>query len=398
MENARVGMRLLDSSPSIRGLPLGRSLVLTAMAVLLAVADWLPENGVIDPDVIEFWLTLGFAVSAIVLAVHDRGISINVVAWRDRATLMSITLLISTIGAEFVTRLIFRNVTTGSDNGGYFSRRWNSTGSVQENSAGFRGREFTRSKPAGDYRIAVVGDSFTYGNGVRAEDRYSDVLQSRLPSHFEVLNFGVPGANTPEHRRLVTQLLRDVRPDFILLQWFVNDVEDDDTAGRPVFRTLMPYHPLHNWLNSSSALYAIANMQWSEAQVSLGMTTSYVEYLQRRFGDPDSKDSVRDRELLRDLIAKTQQAHVPIGIVLFPDTAAPIDEHYPFAYLHERVLAVCRERAITCLDLRSEFAKIKDRQALWASRLDHHPSAKANAIAAVKILEAYAPQWAAPPK
>ena len=33
-------------------------------------------------------------------------------------------------------------------------------------------------KDPGVYRIAVVGDSFTYGNGVRQEDRYSDLAAS----------------------------------------------------------------------------------------------------------------------------------------------------------------------------------------------------------------------------
>jgi hypothetical protein len=138
-------------------------------------------------------------------------------------------------------------------------------------------------------------------------------------------------------------------------------------------------------------------MQWAETQAAFGLTTSYGDYLKHRLGDPNSLDSVRDRELLRDMIATAQQAHVPIGIVLFPDTAAPIDDRYPFAYLHERVLDVCAERGITCLDLRSDFARIKDRQTLWASRLDHHPSARANLIAAERILETYSGMWAASP-
>ena len=392
-----VGMRLLDSLPSIRGLPLGRSLVLTAMATLLVAADWLPENGFVDPDHIELWLATGFSISAIVLALRDRGHAVELVAWRNRAILLSVTLIVLAIGGEFATRFIFRDVTTSSDNGGYFSRRWYRTNAVHENNAGFRGRPFTPVKPDGVYRIAVVGDSFTYGNGVRQEDRYSDVLQGRLPSHFEVLNFGMAGANTPEHRRRVELLLRDVHPDFILVQWFVNDVEDDDTVGRPVFHPLVPFRALHDWLNNASALYTVANMQWAETQVALGLTTSYGDYLKHRLGDPNSLDSVRDRELLRETIAKAQQAQVPIGIVLFPDTAAPIDDHYPFAYLHERVLEVCAERGITCLDLRSDFARIKDRQTLWASRLDHHPSARANAIAAERILETYSGMWTASP-
>ncbi len=364
------------------------------MATLLAVADWLPDNGFIDPDQVEFWLAAAFGVSAVIIALHDRG-HVDLIAWRNRAILLMFTLAILAIGAEYVTRFVFRDVTTSSDNGGYFSRRWYRMGAVHENSAGYREREFTPSKRPGVYRIAVVGDSFTYGNGVRQEDRYSDLLQPELPSHFEVLNFGVAGANTPEHRHLVQRLLKEDQPDFILLQWFVNDVEDDDATGRPVFHQLMPYRPLHNWLNDKSALYTVANMRWAEMQVAFGKTVSYPDYLQHRLGDPNSKDSIRDRNLMNDLIASAQQAHVPIGIVLFPDTATDLGEKYPFAYLHDRVLGICSDRGITCLDLRSTFAQIKDRQTLWASRLDHHPSAKANAIAAEKILETYSGMWAA---
>lgn len=370
-------------------------MVLMVMAILLAFSDWLPDNSFVDPDVLELWVAMLFGASAIVLAARDRGVAINFVAWRNRLILLTITLIITALAAELMTRWVFRDVTTSSDNGGYFSRRWYRLEHVHLNAAGFRGREFDPVKPQGVYRVAVVGDSFTYGNGIREEDRYSDVLQTRLPSHFEVLNFGVAGANTPEHRQLVERLLNDVQPDFILLQWYVNDVEDDDSSGRPRFRPLMPFRPLHDWLNNSSALYTVANMQWAESQVAFGMTVSYPDYLRHRLGDPNSPDSVRDRELLRDLIAKAQHAHVPIGIVLFPDTAGTLDDKYQFGYLHDRVLALCAERAITCLDLRSAFAQVKDLRTLWANELDHHPSAKANAIAAEKILETYSPVWAA---
>jgi hypothetical protein len=299
------------------------------------------------------------------------------------------------VGAEFATRFIFRDVTTSSDNGGFFSRRWYRSRPVHENHAGFRGREFTNAKPPGVYRIAIVGDSFTYGNGVRQEDRYSDLLQAELPAHMEVLNFGTAGANTPEHLVTVSHLLQDVHPDFILLQWYVNDVEDDEATGRPRSSALMPIRAWHDWLNDNSALYTVANMQWAETQVALGWTESYTTYLKRRLGDAQGPDATRDTRLLRDLINRCKQANVAIGIVLFPDTAAPIDKNYPFGFLHDRVLATCDDMQLTCIDLREDFATIKDRKTLWASRLDHHPSARANAIAAERILKTFSGQWAA---
>ena len=308
-----------------------------------------------------------------------------------------LTLAISAAAAEYATRIIFRDVTTSSDNGGFFSRRWYRSDPVHQNAAGFRGREFTPQKPAGVYRIAIVGDSFTYGNGVRQEDRYSDLLQRELPAHIEVLNFGTAGANTPEHLATVTKLLQEVHPDFVLLQWYVNDVEDDDAVGRPRSSPLMPIRAWHNWLNDNSALYTIANMQWAETQVALGLTESYTEYLKQHLADPNGPDAARDTGLLRQLIARCKDANVPIGIILFPDTAGPMDKTYAFGFLHDRVLATCDNMQLTCIDLRQDFAAIKDRRSLWASRLDHHPSAKANEIAAERILQTYSGQWAASP-
>jgi hypothetical protein len=391
-------MRLpIESSFSLTALPAGRALVLIALATLLSVADWLPDNPYVDPDRLEFALTLALGGAAIALTLRDRLAAASITRWRNRALLLSLTIAFSIALAEPVTRWIFREVTTSSDNGGYFTRRWFRSGAVQLNGAGFRERAFTAVKPAGTYRIAVVGDSFTWGNGVRQQDRYSDLLQGRLPEHIEVLNFGTPGANTPQHRTLIEHLLADVRPDFVLLQWYVNDVEDDDSSHRPTFHPLMPVRWLHNWLNDASALYTIANMQWAETQVAFGMTTSYESYLRTRLGDPNSHDSQVDRQQLLDLIARCRRAGVPIGIVLFPDTAADLGDKYPYEYLHERVLEICRAQSLTCLDLRSSFALVKDHRLLWANRLDHHPSALANEIAAVKILETYSTQWAALP-
>ena len=392
------GMRLpIEVALSFRALSLGKLGVVVATGVLLVVADLLPENRFVDPDLLEFALTTALAVTAITIYVRDHVESHVLIEWRNRA-ILSLCAITAAVGlAEPATRLLFRDVTTSADNGGYFSRRWFRTGAVRRNSAGFREREFQDAKAPGTYRIAVVGDSFTYGNGIRQEDRYSDLLNARLPAHFEVLNFGSPGANTPEHRNLIGGLLPRIHPDYVLLQWYVNDMEDDDVIGRPTFAPLIPSRGIHNWLSNNSALYTVANLQWAEAQIAFGMTTSYPEYLRHRLGNPESRDARIDRDLLRDLIANCRHHGVPLGIVLFPDTATDLGPQYPYRYLHERVLDTCREQGLPCLDLRTEFSMVKDRRSLWTNRLDHHPSALANEIAAVKIFEMFSPIWAASP-
>jgi hypothetical protein len=63
------------------------------------------------------------------------------------------------------------------------------------NSRGLRDDEYSLKKPPGVYRIAVVGDSFSMGSGVRIEDTYHSRLERRLNASgdnaYEVINFGV---------------------------------------------------------------------------------------------------------------------------------------------------------------------------------------------------------------
>lgn len=120
----------------------------------------------------------------------------------------------SLVVVEFVTRWVFRDVTTTSDDRGYFSfsQRWLRSGAVSLNPDGFRERPITAKAP-GTFRVAVVGDSFTFGNGIAAGDRYSAVMPRMLPAGFEVLNFGVPGNNTIEHGSLIAGRLGDGSAD-----------------------------------------------------------------------------------------------------------------------------------------------------------------------------------------
>ena len=92
---------------------------------------------------------------------------------------------------------------------------------------------FSDVKAPGTYRIVVVGDSFTYGNGIRNDERYTEILQKGLPDSFEVLNFGTAGANTPQHLDTIANVVLPLKPDFVILQWYVNDVEGHDSTGRP---------------------------------------------------------------------------------------------------------------------------------------------------------------------
>jgi hypothetical protein len=371
-------------------LPATRKRLLAVLGISLIASDLLGPNPFINTDYLSLEIEVALGLTAIILAMSDR-------AGKRRSRLghamivMLLSIAVAGISAEAATRWVFRNVTSSADGGGYFSRQ--SRRDVMMNEYGFREHSFTLEKPAGEYRIAVVGDSFTFGSGLQTTQRYTDLMEQWLPEQFEVLNFGIPGSNTPQHLETLRVRVLPAHPDFVLLQWFVNDIEGNDVSRRPHTWPLLPIPALHRWLNANSALYTIANMRFAEAQIMLGVAPSYPEYLKARAADADSPDARRDAALLHEIVEVSHRAGSEIAIVLFPDPGQDLGSGYPFAFLHERVMAVCRQEAIPCIDLRNDLATVKDRRSLWVSPFDHHPSERANVIAALKIVERLQNRW-----
>jgi hypothetical protein len=372
---------------AFRFLPPGPALAIGVATVWLVVVDW------------QFDTTLSSTSLLLCAAISITAIWVGVIEHKSRARVAIATVVIVTsvsiasVGAEFATRWIYRDITTTGDERGFFTKRWTRSGADRLNSLGFREHEFDSGKAPGVYRIAVVGDSFTYGNGLATERRFSNVIQRELPDTVQVLNFGVPGDNTPEHAALLEHLILSLEPNFVLVQWFVNDVEGSSIEGRPTYYPLVPIRWLHLWLYDHSALYTLLNASWTQLQAKTRLAGAYDDYIWRRVGNPESDDARKDRAALERLVALGRSHDVPVGFVLFPDTGYELGPSYPFAYLHERMLDFCRSQQLTCVDLRPEFAKLKDRRQLWVDALDHHPSAQANMIAAVSILQAFGDKW-----
>jgi hypothetical protein len=67
--------------------------------------------------------------------------------------------------------------------------------SWRTNDAGLRDRSYPVEKPAGTFRVAVVGSSWSVGPGVEIEDMYHSLLERRLaggaPERCEFINFAV---------------------------------------------------------------------------------------------------------------------------------------------------------------------------------------------------------------
>src|SRR5262249_38024874 len=262
---------------------------------------------------------------------------------------------------------------------------------VSVNRNGYRDREFGPKDP-NRYRIAVIGDSLTWGQGIDARERFTNLIEDALGPRYEVLNLGIPGHDMPQHLDVLDQALT-AQPDFILLQLFINDFETAEMERpRP--------HPLISdaaarGRGRSSVLYDLFSRAWDQIQVSTGLTESYVHYLDRNLRDPDAPNAKIAFGMLRQFLEKTKASRVGAGVVLFPmtDAMGPNGANYPVGFIHDRVREITTEEAVPYLDLLPAFSTYADPRSLWVSPFDAHPNAVANTRAAQEILNRFGGAW-----
>ena len=110
----------------------------------------------------------------------------------------------------------------------YFFRTPEFSYAVRTNSLGFRDREFGATKRAA-IRIVALGDSFTFGWGVDAEQAWPKVLESQLRASgddLEIANLGQPGASPANYAAVAEKAVPLLKPDLVI----VAVLQGDDLA------------------------------------------------------------------------------------------------------------------------------------------------------------------------
>ena len=76
----------------------------------------------------------------------------------------------------------------------------------------------------GDCRVALVGDSFTFGDGVRFEDSWANRLEQLLPKGCRVLNFGVGGYGIDQMYLRYKRNVTSWKPNLVILSFIDPDL------------------------------------------------------------------------------------------------------------------------------------------------------------------------------
>ena len=115
------------------------------------------------------------------------------------------------------------------------------------NSHGLVGPDLPATKPPGEFRVVVLGDSYTVAGQVPYEQDFTTVLEQRLRAaghpRVRVVNAAVGGYGTFNEAGLLREDLSWLQPDLVLVAAFVgNDVAENVLATYGGYRDA-PEHP-----------------------------------------------------------------------------------------------------------------------------------------------------------
>jgi carbamoyltransferase len=100
------------------------------------------------------------------------------------------------------------------------------------NGAGIRStREYEKRKPQGVLRMLVFGDSFAAGQFVSNDQRFSELLERRVPG-LEVINFGLESTGTDQQLLLYENVGREFEHDIVMVLPFLQNIRRNMVEAR----------------------------------------------------------------------------------------------------------------------------------------------------------------------
>jgi hypothetical protein len=244
---------------------------------------------------------------------------------------------------------------------------------------GFRAPTMAVSNRYDRPNIVVLGDSYSFGNGVDDGEEYPAVLAGLLADRASVVNLGVPGYGLAQQVRLFYEFGQAYDPAIVLLQFTDNDPDDNlfyrVTAienGRFVFRT---DQSLNTLLRGIKNFLGDSLIQKSQLYNFL-RNTAYETMRRRRVATGDGAAFYND---LLDLLARDLNRR-GIDLVWFG-----VNDHLGrFPQIAAKVQALADERLLSYLATEPWFEGVTD----YGTPEGHAWGAKAHRIVGERLAPA----------
>ena len=280
---------------------------------------------------------------------------------------------------------------------------------IHINADGFRDSEHSLHKDAGVFRIMVIGDSFTFGQGVNLEDTYSKYLERLINNKgmtSEVINCGVIGYGMWQYLEVLKRKVIPYKPDLVILGIFIDDITTSfspykNLKNRPgtnpfakdasgLMNRSYLWNFFENWNTIFETKYRYRRgYQYlkgiAERKKATGPAHPETTWHQIMYGKLPKQTYLDFAQTLDEFIQTCRTANIQPLIALIPD-AAQLDEPERQA-VNRFVKDTCREIGVPLVDVTERFEKETDPRTLYLFPFDAHTSAKGHRLIAESVLE-----------
>ncbi len=252
---------------------------------------------------------------------------------------------------------------------------------IRTNSFGMRDDE-PRSTPNNEKsprRIVIIGDSFTFGFSVPAENTYSSqlggILDNKNAATFEVLNLGVGGYSTHDEALVLQHKGISWNPDLIVIGYFLNDPEID-----PI-QPLHAYYSEPTWWQHSNLLRLLAKLKNHWDVMSLG-EGDYYRYLH----SPRKRKWQSVVEAFNKIGTISRKHDIPVLLLIFPVATETPWIDYSYRDLHDQIANTAKKSGLYVVDLYDHFSRYAPDK-LIVGQTDNHPNTFGHKVAASAIYQ-----------
>jgi hypothetical protein len=264
---------------------------------------------------------------------------------------------------------------------------------------GFRGNVGTRPLVG-----VALGDSFTFGAGVEAEEAWPEQLSQLAGRNFA--NLGVPGYGPPQYTEVLKRYGLSLRPKIVLYAVFQNDLRDSALFAlwqdrqvpypRKIGQTLPS--GMRRFLAYHSRLYQLVDVPRSRARLYLEADQERLIFYRRKRGreQPWSGWEVAQRAILsaRQMTEKEGAAFV---LLLLPSeeqaywhlVSAELErpDKHDLDAVNRLVGSLCEKERLRCLDLTAPYMERARGGERLYFRIDGHWNAEGHRLAAMTIYD-----------
>ena len=193
---------------------------------------------------------------------------------------------------------------------------------LRTNELGFRDNKTTvPAKRPDEYRIIVLGDSFTVSAGVDFDSLYTTLLEKDLKrenNNVEVMSLAVGGYNIVQYEMVLNEIALDLQPDLLLVSVFPSNDFSMKTYDRNYLAAKGQYkEPEEVWYEET---YVYRAFLWRVAE-KLGSFFKQEKESVTKYPQQDPERGWKENSsALGRIIGTANEKDIPIIVTLLPDT------------------------------------------------------------------------------